>query len=376
LAIPDGPPYKQEMVEGAPVDSATAITRRTPSRRRRTRSGFFKRLLWRKQKVRKSTATVDSGGDSALQLTRPSSLFRRTASGLRTENAVAQQPRTLGLFGRQRNRRVIGRSGTTGAFRAVTDPAERRRILRVALTSFLVVAVACGVAVGAVSAHRWLTRSPKFAIREVRVNATQHLTAEAIRARSGITLGTNLFSVSLGDAKARLAADPWVASVKVRRELPAFVTIELVERQAACVVALNHLYLADARGEVFKRASPDEATEFPVITGVPRDGYIDDRAASQALIREGLAAHALWRSKDRPPVGEIHVDAASGVTLYLKADGVALRIGRGDAAMLSSRLERLDSVLRALAEAGSHPRSILVDQKTHPNRVVVSLAQD
>jgi hypothetical protein len=108
---------------------------------------------------------------------------------------------------------------------------------------------------------------------------------------------------------------------------------------------------------------------------VARDGYVDDREASQALIREGLAARALWvEAAARPVIGEVHVDAAAGTTLYTRDGGVAVRVGHGDAVLLRARMARFDVVWRALAESREKPRMILVDQRAHPERVTVKLA--
>ena len=201
---------------------------------------------------------------------------------------------------------------------------------RFALKGLAIAALAAGAIAGAWAAHRWLTSSPKFAVREIHVSPTAHVTAEALRARAGIELGTNLFSLDL-DAIARdVQADPWIAHVEARRELPGAVAIDVVERQPACVLALGPLYLADAQGEAFKRATPDEAASLPVVTGIPRDGYIDDREPAQAMVRDALGALAIYRERaDRPPIGELHVDFADGITLYTR-DGVGIRIGRLD----------------------------------------------
>jgi hypothetical protein len=129
---------------------------------------------------------------------------------------------------------------------------------------------------------------------------------------------------------------------------------------------------------VFKRATPDEAAGLPVVTGIARDGYVDDRDASQAMVREALAALQAWRERPRPTVGEVHVDAADGPTLYTVKDLVGVRIGAADgadrAAVWRDRLGRYDEVAAALRDSGEVPRLILVDGRARPDRVTVRLA--
>src|SRR4051812_32535232 len=107
--------------------------------------------------------------------------------------------------------------------------------------------------------HRFVTRSTHFAVRHLRFSAVQHVDPAALQARAGLALGTNLFAGDLAEIERKVLEEPWVKEAHARRDLPATVAVDVVERAAACVVALDALYLADARGVVFKRANPDEA---------------------------------------------------------------------------------------------------------------------
>jgi cell division protein FtsQ len=285
----------------------------------------------------------------------------------------------------RRNRRVpsgsgrvmaplgISPSADTGPSRIAARQRDWRAFVRV-ITLLLTLTLVVG---GAWAGRRWLLHSPHFAVREIRISSTHHISAEALRARSGVERGDNLFMVDLGQVERDVAADPWVRRAKAHRELPGVLAIDAEERTPACVVALGPLYLADPAGEVFKRASLDEAAGMPMVTGIPRDGYIDDREASQALIREALAVLEVWREdKKRPAIGEVHIDSALGATLYTAQGGVGIRVGRGEPAVLRERFRRADAVWAAIErqKPGQQPRLILVDQRTHPDRVTVKLA--
>ena len=229
----------------------------------------------------------------------------------------------------------ISPSADTGPSRIAARQRDWRAFVRV-ITLLLTLTLVVG---GAWAGRRWLLHSPHFAVREIRISSTHHISAEALRARSGVERGDNLFMVDLGQVERDVAADPWVRRAKAHRELPGVLAIDVDERTPACVVALGPLYLADPAGEVFKRASLDEAAGMPVVTGIPRDGYIDDREASQALIREALAVLGVWREdQKRPPIGEVHIDSALGATLYTAQGGVGIRVGRGEPALLRESL--------------------------------------
>jgi cell division protein FtsQ len=278
-------------------------------------------------------------------------------------------------FGRRSNRRVAARSGDerTRSSRAASAAAAGAAALRRSARLTLGVGLLLCSGGGALAAHRFLMRSPHFAVAAVRFSPLVHVSAESLGARAGVALGTPLFRVDLDAVAHAVAEEPWVESARARRELPSTVVVDVVERQAACLVALGPLYLADARGVVFKRASPDEAAALPVVTGVAREAYLSDPERALASVREALAALAAWRRGGaRPPVGEVHCDPPFGLTLY-SAGGTGVRVGRVDGE-LDARLGRFDAVWEALQARGERARLIYLDNRARPDRVTVKLA--
>lgn len=265
-------------------------------------------------------------------------------------------------FSRRGNRRVrLTRSRLAGV------GARLKSSLR-ALILVGVVAACAGAGWGL---HRFLTRSPHFCVRTLRFSPTRHVSAESLAARAGEVVGLNLFRVDLDQLARDVMQEPWVESARARRELPSTLMVEIVEREAAVGVALGPVYLADARGNVFKRANPDEAAGLTVITGIERDSYLGDSDGAQEQIREALTLLAAWRkNSQRPVAGELHLDKVLGVTLY--AGELGVRLGRADD--LEARLRRFDAVSAALAISGEKARLIFLDNRARPDRVTVRLA--
>ena len=279
-------------------------------------------------------------------------------------------------FGRRGNRRV----------RAAVTPAEgvptvaREPVWRAAWMGIvrwrraLLVAGVAGALGGGVWLGRWyVTHARHFALMAVRVSPTVHVSAESLVARAGVPLGVNLFSIDRDRVARAVSGEPWLARAHVRRELPATLVLDVVERQAACTVALGALYLAEADGNVFKRATPDEAAGLAVVTGIARDDYVSQPDHAREQLVQALRAIAGWRARgDRPALGEVHVDRIAGVTLYTEA-GVGVRVGVVDDT-LPARLARYDAVASALQEGGEAARLVYVDNRARPDRVTVKLA--
>jgi cell division protein FtsQ len=245
-----------------------------------------------------------------------------------------------------------------------------RRILRVG--GALVLAASLGAL--SLFAYRVVLSTPRFAIREVRLPKTRHVTQAELAAAAGIEPGQNILAADLARAQGNLLSHPWIAAASVHRELPSTIVVELREREPALLVELGGLYLADHRGRVFKRADTEETEGLVVVTGIVRDDYLKNHADVEARLRRSLEILALYASRpDRPRLGEVHFEPDGGVVLYTVLGPTALRLGQGD---IQPRLQRFDLVWQALAGRQALARAIYLDNPTRPDRVTLKLDPD
>ena len=286
-------------------------------------------------------------------------------------------------FARRKNRRVeVFREPITERVMPIVSGYWHRARSLTRLWIFLGLVVVLG-STGALVRH-FVLRSAHFVVRTLRISPTRHVASSALRNRMGHQIGLNLFRVQLDEIRREVAQDPWIASVQVRRELPGTIAIDVIEREPSCLVALGALYLADADGLVFKRATPDEAVSLPVVTGIDRDSYIAHPESAKIEVREALTALRAWREVEsvngpRPAIGEIHLDRVLGVTIYM-ISGTAVRLGRVAADdTISGRLKKFDAVWSALENSvdgtREHARIIYLDNRVRADRVTVKLAQ-
>ena len=62
------------------------------------------------------------------------------------------------------------------------------------------------------------------------------------------------------------------------RQLPSTISITVVEREAAAIVALgNELYLATRNGDIFKRVMERDPSDLPIVTGISPVQVANDR---------------------------------------------------------------------------------------------------
>ncbi|HVR62442.1 MAG TPA: FtsQ-type POTRA domain-containing protein [Polyangia bacterium] len=264
-----------------------------------------------------------------------------------------------GFLRRRRNRRLaVERPPFRARVREAARVVGRRLLILAKVVAGLAVVVGAGW--GAAIAVRHVIDSPRFAVREIRVDATTHVSADEVMALAGVRAGARLLTIDTDAIAARVAAHPWIASARVRRELPSALVISLTERRAAAAALLGGVYLVDESGHPFKRATLDEADGLVVLTGIGRERYHTFRAASEAALREALGVLEVYRAEDplvtarsggnpRPPLSEIHIDSRYGFSLFLLEGGGEVRLGRG---ATEDKLARLDEILEAAGARG------------------------
>jgi cell division protein FtsQ len=219
---------------------------------------------------------------------------------------------------------------------------------------------------------RSLLTAPALALTRVEVLGNQRVSAQEVRQAAGLIPGVNLLRLDLSRAAQLLGENPWIRSASLERHWPDTVAIVIEERHPGAVVDLGgRLYLADDRGEVFKRASPADGLDLPLLSGLSRARFISNRAVVQQQILTSLTLLSDLDPACLKEASEVHWDDELGVTLYLGPGSVAVHLGDSDFE------EKLDRYARARSELDRRHlkvSSISLDDRVHPDRVSVTLA--
>lgn len=274
----------------------------------------------------------------------------------------------------------------TVGFRPV-DPAVLRRAaaeaersafknaLDAALRTLAAAALSAAISLGAWQAWRWATGSPLFAVREIRFEGLVHATDGDLLRRSGLAPGQNLFRVDLARAARAIESHPWVAAVRIDRRLPGVLVIEVREHRPAALVQLGSLYLLDDEGRLFKRAAPDDGLDLPIITGLPREAWLERRPELQLRLLAALHLLDTWRGAGMPvsALSELRLDEGGAFTLFVH-DGELVQEIRLGADNLSLKLRRLAEVRAALSRRGERATRIDLDNPARPDQAAATLA--
>jgi cell division protein FtsQ len=223
-------------------------------------------------------------------------------------------------------------------------------------------------------AHRYALTTPRFAIREFQVKGNRRFSADQLGRLAGIERGQNLFAVDTDAAAARVLENPWIRQVKVGRELPATVRIEVAEREAVAATILEDgLYLVTPEGVPFKAVEAGDPSDLPIVTGLGARDLMIDRA--RAVDRIAVALEVLRDYEGLPlsrvyEAEEVHLAPDGTVVLTIGKRGMALYLGTGP---FRQKLLMAARILGKLQPGGQLPGILFLDNQAHPERVVARM---
>jgi cell division protein FtsQ len=270
-------------------------------------------------------------------------------------------------FGKSKNRRRQDTAQQKEAVKGVVrvhGPSVGKGLLAAVLTAALVW--------GGVELRAWALASPRFQLQEVSFTGLSHASRAELVRLSGLAPGQNLFCLDMAALERAMLQHPWVRSVEVTRHFPTAVSIQVVEHAPSALVVLGDLYVLDEEGEPFKRVTPGDGLDLPLVTGVEREQYVADPDAVRERMREALGvsrAYAALKPGRHERLSEVRLEAM-GLSLVTVA-GQVVRLGEGET---EAKLSRLERVRRELSAKGLAADVIHLDNRVRPGWVAVKIS--
>jgi cell division protein FtsQ len=163
-----------------------------------------------------------------------------------------------------------------------------------------------------------------------------------------------------------------VRTVEVTRRFPNRVSVQVAEHVPAALAVLGELYVLDEEGEPFKRVTPGDGLDLPLVTGLDREGYVADPDAARERFRTALEvarAYAQLSPGKAERLSEVRLEA-QGLALVSVA-GQEVRLGEGNSDV---KLQRLARVRRELDARGLAAEIIHLDNRARPGWVAVKIS--
>ena len=247
---------------------------------------------------------------------------------------------------------------------------EIREVLAARPAPLRAAAAVAACALLAFGLWRWALESPRFALRRISIQGLERAQEAELLRLSGLQVGQNLFALDLSQATRQMAVHPWVRTVRASRRFPSGVEVRVQEHVPLAVLSMGDLYLADAEGAPFKRLQPSDEVDLPLVTGVDRDRYLEDRPRWERRIQQALEVLQLYQARFPGPLyrlAEVRLSPL-GLSLVTGPDGAEVHLGGAD---FAEKLERLQLVRRALANRALWAEAVHLDDRRRPSRVAV-----
>lgn len=270
-------------------------------------------------------------------------------------------------FGKSRNRRRQDTAQKKAAVKGVVRThggSVAKGLLAAALTA--------GLVWGGVELRSWALASPRFQLQEANFTGLSRASRAELLRLSGLAAGQNLFAMDVGLLERSMLQHPWVRGVEVTRHFPASVSVQVVEHAPAALVVLGDLYVLDEQGEPFKRVTPGDGLDLPLVTGVERDEYVKDPDGVRERMRGALEvarAYSALKPGRHERLSEVRLEGPA-LALVTMA-GQEVRLGEGET---EAKLSRLSRVRRELSTRGLTAAVIHLDNRARPGWVTVKLS--
>ena len=178
-----------------------------------------------------------------------------------------------------------------------------------------------------------------FTVHEITVAGNEKILENEILKRSGLRLGESSIFFFEQRVEEEILKNPWIRSVRVQKEFPKRVHIEIEEEKVYCLVLGSDgdpRYLSHT-GKMLGTTKFDEGLDFPVLIG---DGIDNSDLLEEALQILDLSSNS--SVLDWSEISEIHIDKVYGINVYT-TDKRHIVFDRGQ---VLRKWRRLESIIR------------------------------
>ena len=234
-----------------------------------------------------------------------------------------------------------------------------------------------GLCLGLLLGYHQLLTCSWFSIKDnsnIQIEGNRRLSRELILQQAHLGQETSLLAIRPGRVERALLAHPWIARAEVTRKWPHRLSLRIQERDPVALAQVGEeLYYVDRQGSLFKPLSPGDPHNFPVLTGLRQEHFLQAEESLPEVIAQAFQLLEVLKGASPPlnleNVSEVHVDQERGFTIYVNGLAAALDVGFND---YSEKLQKFAQLWPVLTQKGYVSRAGRINLN-HPQRVLVTL---
>lgn len=190
------------------------------------------------------------------------------------------------------------------------------------------------------------------------VGRTPHLSEEDIKNLAQVPFGENLLFVNLYEIEANIRRFNWVKEVRVKRNFPRGLYLRVEEHTPVAIISADDLYYMSREGKIFRKLSPSDERNYPVITGFSKEHLKNYPHYFRGKVKEAL--HFLNFFQERTEnsslgLSEVHYSLVEGMTAITSSPPMQLFFGRDK---IQEKLNRWEEFLNMMQETEQFYRSV------------------
>lgn len=187
-----------------------------------------------------------------------------------------------------------------------------------------------------------LLNAPVFGIKTVVVTGNRHLSRAEVVRLAQIASTASLPRIDKGAIGGRIAASPWVSKVRVDRDFPSTLRLEVTERQPAAIVDAggSRMWVVSVDGRWLGVRSADESG-VPVIVDLQQVRPLQGKPIVEPVLRNAVAVAAALGPELRAMTRTISAPSIEKTALITDGD---VEVFIGEAVDMS----RKDRIARAI----------------------------
>ncbi len=180
--------------------------------------------------------------------------------------------------------------------------------------------------------HRLLSDSSFFTIETIELSSqSTHVSTKEMQAYLAPYIGKSLFAIDIDEVTEKAQQHPWIKTIAIRRFPPHELHVDFREHTPVALISLQQLYLIDNEGVLFKLSEKNDTLGLPIITGIARQGFLENKPIEKYQIKNALAALNEHIAANSPggKISELHISNAFRVTVHFQS-GLEVILGKDD----------------------------------------------
>jgi len=168
----------------------------------------------------------------------------------------------------------------------------------------------------------------------ITVDGARSLSKNALTKLSGVEVSAPLYGIDLGKVQRRIMADPLLKGVKLNREYPGSLVIEVSEREPVAALNCGQMRFVDEEGVVLPYLDGDRKLDLPVIIGI--DGMQSEKIGKPIMNKELFTALEIIRQAQMLDstiyhmISELDMNRGGDIRINSLDAGIPVILGRDD----------------------------------------------